>query len=91
MKYATIIFAVLLAGCSTTKVGVPITNKFPDVPEQLLVTCPELNQLPNDSKLSTVADTVVKNYTQYHECSLKVDGWVEWYNTQKSLWDKFNK
>jgi hypothetical protein len=37
MKY--LLFLLVLTGCSTT---VPVTAKFPVVPEKLLVKCPQL-------------------------------------------------
>jgi len=89
MKYATIILALMLSGCATK--SVPLTAKFPDVPERLTVVCPQLEKLPEETKLSEVNKTLVKNYTTYYECAVKVDGWVEWYNTQKQLWDNINQ
>jgi hypothetical protein len=85
MKYATIILALMLSACATS---VPITAKFPDVPDRLQVMCPELQKLPEETKLSEVNKTVVKNYTTYYECAVKVDGWIEWYNIQKHIWNE---
>lgn len=76
---------MVLAGCSTT---VPVTRKFPEAPQTLLEKCPELKQLAQDAKLSDVARTVVENYTQYQHCSNKSDAWVEWYNTQKKIFEE---
>ena len=83
MKYTTIILALLLTGCATR--NVPLTSNFPDVPDRLIVVCPQLEKLPEETKLSEVDKTLVKNYTTYYECAVKVDGWIEWYNTQKSI------
>jgi len=85
MKYATIILALMLSACATS---VPVTAKFPDVPDRLLVICPELQKLPEETKLSEVNKTVVENYTTYYECAVKVDGWIEWYNIQKHIWNE---
>jgi hypothetical protein len=85
MKYATIILALMLSACAT---NVPITANFPEVPDRLKVTCPELQKLPEETKLSEVDKTIVKNYTTYYECAVKVDGWIEWYETQKHIWNE---
>ena len=83
MKYLLII--LLLAGCSTT---VPISAKFPEAPDKLMVTCPQLKTLNKDSTtLSEVAKTVTINYTTYYDCAVKMDGWIEWYNVQKIIFE----
>ncbi len=41
----------------------------------------------NEKRLSKVIEVVAENYTQYHECKLKVDAWVEWYKQQKQISD----
>ena len=81
MKY--LILVLLLTGCSS--VTVPVTSKFPDVPERMLVQCPQLEKLGNESKLSDVAKTVTINYTTYYECAIKSDAWIEWYQIQKQI------
>ena len=80
-----LLIALALVGCSTT---VPVTRKFPEAPQTLLEKCPELKQLAQDAKLSDVARTVVENYTQYQHCSNKSQAWVEWYNTQKKIFEE---
>ena len=80
-----LLIAVTLVGCSTT---VPVTRKFPEAPQTLIEKCPELKQLAQDAKLSDVARTVVENYTQYQHCSNKSEAWVEWYNTQKKIFEE---
>jgi hypothetical protein len=40
MKYLLIL--LVLAGCSTT---VPVTMKFPEVPDKLLQKCPQLQKI----------------------------------------------
>ena len=82
MKY--LLLVLILTGCSTT---VPITAKFPDVPERLLVKCPQLEKLENEAKLSDIGKTVTNNYTTYYECAVKHDAFVEWYQTQKRIFE----
>lgn len=81
MKYLLIL---LLSGCSTL---LPVHNKFPDPVPQLTEKCPTLKQTPPTEKLSEVIDVVVDNYTTYHDCQAKVDGWNEWYIKQKKIFE----
>jgi hypothetical protein len=84
MKYLTILFVVLLTGCSTT---VPVVAKFPEVPQHLLVKCPQLNKLNDDAKLSDISKTIASNYTEYYTCAVKNDVWIEWYQVQKKIFE----
>jgi predicted component of type VI protein secretion system len=84
MKYTLIILTLCLVGCSTT---VPVTAKFPDIPEKLLVRCPNLQKVNDDVKLSDVAKTVTVNYSTYYDCAVKHDGIVEWYQIQKKIYE----
>lgn len=84
MKYA-LIALLLLSGCSTT---VPVVAKFPKAPPELMEKCQELQIISDDAKLSDVTKTIVINYTQYNLCSVKVDAWNEWYQTQKRLFEE---
>ena len=82
MKY--LLLVLILTGCSTT---VPVTAKFPDVPERLLAKCPQLEKLENEAKLSDISKTVTNNYTTYYECAVKHDAFVEWYQIQKRIFE----
>jgi len=80
-----IFFFAMLSGCSTT---VPVTAKFPNTPERLLVKCPQLEKLDNEVKLSDISKTITGNYTTYYECAVKNDSWIEWYNVQKKIFEE---
>lgn len=82
-KLLLLIPALLLTGCLTT----PVKRNFPEVPKELMEACPDLKTVPETEKLSEVLKVVVDNYGQYHECKIKVDTWVEWYKTQKQIFD----
>jgi hypothetical protein len=82
IKYALVL--LLLTGCSTV---VPVTAKFPEAPEVLLEKCSSLKKVNDDDKLSDLSKTIVTNYTNHHICSTKNDGWIEWYNTQKKIFE----
>lgn len=74
-----------LVGCS----AVPVARHFPEVPAELQTTCPDLKEIQTDTdKLSDVVSVVADNYSQYHECRIKVDGWIEWYKTQKQIFEE---
>lgn len=80
---------LLLAGCATP---VPVAMKFPSTPPDLLITCAELDKVkPDEERLSELMKVVTKNYSQYHECRLKVEAWIEWYKKQKEISDSVLK
>jgi hypothetical protein len=82
-KFLVIIPLIFLTGCLTT----PVKRNFPEVPPELMEACPDLKTVQPTEKLSEVLKVVVDNYGQYHECKIKVDTWVEWYKTQKQIFD----
>jgi hypothetical protein len=73
----------MLSGCTS----VPVMPKFPDVPKDMLVTCSDLKLAPDTSKLSEVLPVIVDNYGQYYTCKDTVDSWIDWYNSQKKIFD----
>jgi hypothetical protein len=83
MKLLLIVPVLLLTGCLST----PVQRSFPEVPEELKVACPDLMLLEPTTKLSEVVSVVAKNYGQYQECQIKVDTWIEWYKTQKQIFE----
>ena len=84
MKLIMLVPVLLLSGCLATA---PVTVKFPDVPPELMIACPDLKQTEPTTKLSEVMKVVTDNYSQYHECRVKVDSWTEWYKTQKQIFE----
>jgi hypothetical protein len=84
MRISLLLLPLLLTGCLNT----PVARHFPEVPEDLMVVCPALREVdPTTTKLSEVITVVSENYGTYQECKIKVDGWVEWYKTQKSIFE----
>ena len=83
MKYLLII--LLLAGCTTT---VPVKQKFPNASPELMKKCESLKKIEGDKVAFTdMLKVIVHNYSLYYECSTKVDGWQDWYNEQKKIFD----
>jgi hypothetical protein len=84
MKYLIILSVLLLTACTT----VPVARTFPDVPAELKVGCPTLQQTPKEAKFSEVLSIVAKNYGHYHECSIQNEAWIRWYETQKKIFQE---
>lgn len=88
MKRLLIVLTVLMmTGCAMFQKPVPVKRNFPAVPVELMEVCPDLKKTEQTEKLSDVLKVVVDNYGQYHECKVKVDTWIEWYKTQKDIFE----
>ena len=84
MKLLIAILALSLSAC----VSVPVERKFPKAPDELMVTCPDLQLVPEGTtQLSVVVEAVTSNYGQYQLCQNKSDTWINWYNEQKKIFD----
>ena len=87
MKLIILVLAVLLVGCAAPT---PVKRNFPDAVPALQEKCPGLSTVESTSNAVSITDllkTVVKNYGSYYECANKVDGWNEWYNTQRKIFE----
>lgn len=76
---------LMMTGCAMF--ATPVKRTFPEVPSELMEACPDLKKTEPTEKLSEVLKVVVENYSQYHECRIKADTWMEWYKTQKQIFD----
>lgn len=87
-----VLFFLLLALTGCNEKAVPVNIKFPAVPQDLLVACPDLKLVdPKTTQLSDVLDVVTDNYATYYECKVKIDDWITWYNTQKAIFDRITQ
>lgn len=84
MRFLILLPTILLAGCLA---NTPVKRNFPEVPAELKIACPDLKTIEPTTKLSDVVSVVSSNYGQYQECQIKVDTWVEWYKTQKQIFE----
>ena len=85
MKYLAILFALALTACTTVA---PIKPKFPEAPQVLKERCEQLRKIEGDKvAITEMLKVVIHNYTLYYECSTKVEGWQEWYDTQKKIYE----
>jgi hypothetical protein len=83
MKYLLVL--LLLASCSTT---VPVVQKFPNATPELMKSCENLKKVEGDKvAITEMLKVIVYNYSLYYECSTKVDGWQDWYNEQKKIFE----
>ena len=85
MNYCPIFLAMLVTACSTT---VPVTQKFPQAPQELQQPCKSLEQVITNTTLSQLTKTVVNNYSEYHLCSDRVENWQLWYTKQKQIFEE---
>lgn len=88
MNKFLLVFLALLTGCTTS---VPVRQKFPEAPQAIQTTCPNLQKLKEQATLSDVSKTIVENYTLYHNCQILQKAWVDWYNQQKSIYKELEK
>ena len=79
---------VMCTGCTTVP---PVYPKWPDVPKELKQVCPALREIEPTTKLSDVVRSVVDNYSTYHECRIQMEMWIEWYDTQKEIYERVAK
>ena len=87
-----IIALFMLAMCSGCATSVPVTAKFPNPPGKGAITpCPDLQKLGTDARLSDISRTITINYTTYYECAVKTDTWIEWYNSQRAIFESAGK
>jgi len=88
MKYLVLSLAILLSACTS----VPVKQKFPEVPQKLMTKCPNLKQIEGDKvSITDMLKVVVENYSTYYQCAVVTDGWQEWYQIQKIIFDQTNK
>ena len=87
-----VLFVSCMAGCST---AVPLKAEFPAPPDKngntAMTACPQLKELNTDPKISEISKTINVNYGTYYECAVRVDTWIEWYNSQKKIFDNVGK
>jgi inhibitor of KinA sporulation pathway (predicted exonuclease) len=85
MKILAPLLLILIAGCTTV---VPVTQKFPAAVPALTEKCEDLRKIEGDRvAITDMLKTIVENYSLYYQCSAKVDGWNEWYQQQKKIYE----
>ena len=85
MKKFLALITVFLVGCAGTNVA----RHFPEVPSDLQKPCLELELVSTTTnKLSDVIGVVTDNYAEYHLCRIRVDAWIEWHKTQRTIFEE---
>lgn len=83
-KILMVLSLMVLTGCVAT----PVERKFPEVPDYLKVKCSDLIEIDTKTKkFSEVVKVVSANYGLYQECLIKNQSWINWYNTQKQIFE----
>jgi hypothetical protein len=84
MKRLIVIACLIVSGC----VSVPVDRKFPTVPDTLKETAPALKTLDTPKpELSDLITNANDNYAEYYRLRDKYNGWIDWYNTQKQIFE----
>ncbi len=97
MRILVFSFVLFISGCSLFQKPVPIAPQWPDVPLQLKKKCEELKTIAGEKiSVTDMMKVIVENYALHYQCSTKVEGWNEWYEEQKKIYetvvpDKKNK
>jgi len=87
-----LLFCVTLLFLSGCALVTPVTAKFPEAPELLMVDCEQLDKIGKDKVyLSEFLTTVVGNYNKYHVCAAQNAAWREWYKKQKEIYNKVSE
>lgn len=87
MKLLVAILALTVSGCS---VLVPVKPRFPEPVPELVERCRELQQVAptgNPVAITDMLKIIVNNYGLYYQCSNKVDGWNQWYEEQRRIYE----
>lgn len=84
LLYAVILM-LALSGCSTL---VPVKEKWPAVPAELLVPAVNLIPLaPEKRELSDLIENANNNFTQYYLLKNQYTAWQKWYADQKGIYE----
>ena len=84
MKKSIVAACLVVSGCTT----VPVTAKFPAAPDSLKEPAAVLRTLdtPNP-ELSDLITNANDNYAEYYRLRDRYNGWINWYNTQKQIFE----
>lgn len=80
-----VLSAVLLSACSSLY---PVKQEFPVAPQVLLEKCPDLMVIDDGkNSLRDMLKVVIQNYATYYQCAEKTQGWQDWYQDQKKIYN----
>ena len=85
MRNLFLVSLLFLTGCATS---VPVTMSFPQVPDALSKPCDLLLPLdPAKKDLTDLLENTTDNYAKAKECHAKSKAWLEWYETQRKIFE----
>jgi uncharacterized lipoprotein YmbA len=87
MKWFSIaVMVLLLAGCAAPT---PVKRSFPEAVPELMQQCETLRTVPVTDRvaITELLKTVIENYQLYYVCSSRVEGWQQWYRTQREIFE----
>ena len=88
MKVLILSFALFLSGCAMFQKPVPVAPQWPDVPLQLTKKCEELKSIAGEKiSITDMMKVIIENYSLHYQCSTKVEGWNEWYEEQRKIYE----
>jgi hypothetical protein len=84
-KFLLVLLVATITGCTTA----PVIVKFPEVPETLTQPASKLTPLDTSKKieLSDIIENANENAGKYYELREKYNAWIEWYNSQKKIFE----
>lgn len=82
MRVIILVLCVSLSGCTSYPLAY---TPWPPAPQ--LNSCPELTNISTNATFSDVAKTIADNYNTYYTCRAQVQGWQDWYNQQKQIYE----
>jgi len=84
MKRLIVATCLIVSGC----VSVPVDRKFPTAPDALKEPAPALKTLAVPKpELSDLITNANDNYAEYYRLRDRYNGWIDWYNTQKQIFE----
>lgn len=85
MKITIVALALLLSACGSLY---PVKQEFPVAPQVLLERCPDLMTIDDGkNSLRDMLKVVIQNYATYYQCAEKTQGWQDWYQDQKKIYN----
>lgn len=86
MKWLAVLATVLVVGCATPT---PVKRSFPEPVPELMQRCEVLRTVPTTDRvaITELLKTVIENYQLYYICSSRVEGWQEWYQEQRRIFE----
>lgn len=83
---AVMLAATLLTGCFAT--ATPVKRSFPEAPVYLMQPADELRVLDkNTQDLDALILNANENYESYRELDIRLQGWQQWYQEQKKIFE----